>query len=352
VTGDFTQEGGGTLVIERGGKNIGENDQLQVSGTANLGGNLHVKTINGFAIDPADTFNPVGYNAVTGSFSSTGGNAQVSLNPTGAQVSLNPAAAQPQSGQPRNIATRLAIQGGDNVLIAGFIVTGPAGAAKKVLIRGIGPSLANFGVAGTIADPLLELHRQDGGVVVNDNWEQGDPSQIPTGFAPSDSREAVIVATLTPGNYSAVVKGAHGETGVGLAEVYDIDPASNGKLANIATRGLVQTGDNVLIGGFIIGGNEPAKILVRAIGPSLGAFGVANTLPATTLELHDSNGSVISNEGWRATQEKEIIATTIPPSDSNEAAILATLVPGNYTAVVRGKNGTIGIAVVEAYNLE
>jgi hypothetical protein len=241
---------------------------------------------------------------------------------------------------------------GDNALIAGFIVTGPSGSTKKVLIRGIGPSLANFGVPGTISDPLLELHNPDGSVVTNDNWQQGDTSQIPNGFAPSDPRESVIVATLSPGNYSAVLKGAHGETGVGLAEVYDLDSTSAAQLANISTRGFVNTGDNVMIGGFIVGGSEPTKVLVRAIGPSLTAFGVQGALPATTLELHDANGAVISNEGWRNTQEADITATTIPPSNDNEAAILATLVPGNYTAVVRGKNNSTGIGLVEAYNLQ
>ena len=138
---------------------------------------------------------------------------------------------------------------------------------------------------------------------------------------------------------------------MGLVEVYDFDATSTAALANIATRGFVNTGDNVMIGGFIIGGAEPAKVLVRAIGPSLTNFGLQGALQATTLELHDSNGSVISNDGWRSTQESEIIATTIPPTSDNEAAILATLVPGNYTAIVRGKNDTTGIAVVEAYNL-
>ena len=162
----------------------------------------------------------------------------------------------------------------------------------------------------------------------------------------------MIVATLAPGNYTAVLKGAHGETGIGLAEVYDLDSASAAQLANISTRGFVNTGDNVMIGGFIVGGTEPAKVLVRAIGPSLTTFGVQGALPATTLELHDANGSVISNEGWRNTQEADINATTIPPSNDNEAAILATLVPGNYTAIVRGKNNTTGIGLVEAYNLQ
>lgn len=352
VTGNFTQAANGTSVIEMANAEPGQFDQLQIGGAANLGGKLELKTINGYLPLPNDSINPFTANSVTGSFNSVSSNGQASANSTGVSITVDPSKPNPSSGKPLNIATRLAIQSGDNALFAGFIVTGANGTTKKVMIRGIGPSLANFGVAGTISDPLLELHKPDGSVVVNDNWQQGDTTQIPGGFSPSDPRESVIVATLAPGNYSAVVKGAHGETGVGLAEVYDLQPGTGADLANIATRGFVQTGDNVLIGGFIVGGTEPAKILIRAISPSLAAFGVPNTLAATTLELHDSNGSVINNEGWRNTQEAEIIATTIPPSNDNESAILATLVPGNYTAVVRGKNDTTGIAVVEAYNLQ
>ncbi|HEX4629680.1 MAG TPA: hypothetical protein VH188_01835 [Chthoniobacterales bacterium] len=351
VLGNFTQGSNGTTIIEAGGASGEQFDSLQVAGTASLGGKLDVKTINGFTPDPAQLFNPISYTSATGSLANSA-NISATVNATGITTTINPSLPNPSAGQPLNIATRLAIQGGDNVLIAGFIVIGPSGSTKKVLIRGMGPSLTNLGVAGAISDPLLELHEPDGTVVVNDDWQQGDTSQIPNGFAPSDSRESVIVATLTPGTYSALVKGAHGETGVGLAEVYDLESASTARLANVATRGLVQTGDNVLIGGFIIGGTEPTKVIVRAIGPSLAAFGVPNPLPATTLELHDANGSVISNDGWRSTQESEIIATTIPPTSDDEAAIVATLVPGTYTAVVRGKNDTTGIAVIEAYNLK
>jgi hypothetical protein len=271
---------------------------------------------------------------------------------TGALATNNINVPQPQSGQPLNIATRMSVQTGDNILIAGFIVTGPSGSTKKVIIRGLGPSLAQFGIAGTLSDPFLELHKPDGSVVSNDNWQQGDTSQIPNGFTPSDPRESVIVATLTPGNYSAVVKGAHGETGVGIAELYDLDAASPAKLANISTRGFINTGDDVMIGGFIIGGTEPAKILVRVTGPTLTDFGVPGALADPTLELHDSNGSTISNDDWRETQESEITATTIPPNKDREPAILATLAPGNYTAVGRGKNDTTGIGLVEAYNLQ
>jgi hypothetical protein len=353
VTGNFVQGSEGNLILENGGPSPSQYDQLQVGGSATLGGKLEIKIINGYQPDAADTFNPLGAGSVSGVFASISSNAKVTLTPTGLLTTVDVAKPNPTAGQPLNIATRLQIQGGDNVLIAGFIITGPAGSSKKVLIRGIGPSLANFGVTGTIPDPFLELHQSDGSVVSNDNWKQApNVAEIPAGFTPSNDLESIIYTTLSPGNYTAILKGAHGESGVGLVEAYDFDTASTAKLSNIATRGFVNTGDNAMIGGFIIGGTEPANVLIRAIGPSLTQFGVQGALQATTLELHDSNGSVISNEGWRNTQESAIQATTIPPSNDNEAAILATLAPGNYTAVVRGKNNTTGIAVVEAYNLQ
>jgi DNA-binding beta-propeller fold protein YncE len=352
ILGNYTQGAQGTLVVENGGAAPGQYDRLDVLKTANLNGKLDVRDVNGYAPSTLDTFSPLGFSSATGSFSSVSSNTQVTMTANGLLTSVDPSVPAPKPGQPLNISTRMNVLAGDNVLIGGFIVTGPSGSTKKVLVRGIGPSLANFGVPGTLSDPFLELHKPDGTVVSNDNWQQGDTSQIPNGFAPSDPRESVIVATLAPGNYSAVLKGAHGETGVGLAEVYDLDSTAAAQLANISTRGFVNTGDNVMIGGFIVGGSEPTKVLVRAIGPSLAAFGVQGALPATTLELHDANGAVISNEGWRNTQETDITATTIPPSNDNEAAILATLVPGNYTAVVRGKNNTTGIGLVEAYNLQ
>jgi hypothetical protein len=352
VVGDFTQGAQGTMVLENGGRHEGEYDRLQITGTANLGGNLEVRNINGYVPDAADTFNPLGYSAVTGSFASVTSNTQISLGATGAITTVNPAAPNPSTGQPLNIATRMSVQKGDNVLIAGFIVTGAPGSTKKVLIRGLGPSLAQFGLTGTLSDPFLELHKADGSVVTNDDWQQGDTSQIPPGFAPGNPRESLIVATLSPGNHTAIVKGAHGETGVGIAELYDLDSASPAKLANISTRGFINTGDNVMIGGFIIGGNEPAKILVRAMGPTLTDFGVPGALDDPTLELHDSNGSTISNDDWRESQESEIIATGLQPNKNREPAILATLAPGNYTAVVRGKNNTTGVGLVEAYNFD
>ena len=172
VTGNYTQAAPGVLILENGGSDPLQYDQLQVGGTATLDGLLDIRTINGYQPATQDTFNPIGYGAVSGTFSTVSSNAQVSLNSTGLVGSIDLAKPQPSTGQPLNIATRLQIQSGDNVLIGGFIITGPVGSTKKVLIRGLGPSLANFGVSGTIPDPLLELHKDDGSTITNDNWKQ------------------------------------------------------------------------------------------------------------------------------------------------------------------------------------
>lgn len=246
INGNFAQASGGTLTLANGGANPSQFAQLRVSSAASLGGKLDVKLTNSYTPDPADTSNPIGYSSVTGSFASISANAQVSVSGTGLLATVNPAIPSPSAGQPLNIATRLQIPGGDNLLIGGFIINGPAGSTKKVLIRGLGPTLGKYGVPGPLADPLLELHDASGGLIVaNDNWQEGDVSQIPADYRKGiDPLDSIVVATLTVGsngssNYTAILKGARGETGVGLAEVYDLDPASTAKLANIATRGLV-----------------------------------------------------------------------------------------------------------------
>ncbi len=227
------------------------------------------------------------------------------------------------------------------MLIAGFIVTGSV--PKKVIIRGIGSSLP---VSGALVDPTLSL---DNGAMTNDDWRSNQQQEIiATTIPPSSNLESAIVVTLSPGPHTAILRGKTGGTGVGLVEVYDLEAGAPAQLANISSRGLVQTGDNAMIGGFIVGGNEPAKVIIRAIGPSLP---VPGKLADPTLELFDSNGNSISNDNWRATQEAEIIASTVPPPNDNEAAIIATLVPGGYTAIVRGNNGSTGVALVEGYTL-
>jgi len=191
--------------------------------------------------------------------------------------------------------------------------------------------------------------------VTNDNWKDTQQAEIETtGLAPSMDSESAILATLNPGAYTAIVRGVGGGTGVALVEAYDLD-AIAGTTANISTRGFVDTGDNVMIGGFIVGsgGNGDATVLVRAIGPSLTALGVTGALQDPTLDLHDGNGlTLMSNDNWRDTQEGDILATGLQPADDAESAILQTLAPGNYTAIVQGAGATTGVGLVEVYHLD
>ena len=226
-----------------------------------------MKLINGYSPDPADTFNQIAAGKISGNFASVSANGKATVIADGLLFSVDPAIPSPESGKPLNISTRMNVQTGDNVLIAGFIVTGPPGGTKKVLIRAIGPSLP---VPGTLADPILELHANDGTVITNDNWKSDQQMEIQdTGAPPTNDLESAIVATLPVGGHTAIVRGNGDKTGVALVEVYDLESSSTEiKLANISTRGRVETGDNVMIGGFIVGGTEPANVLVRALGPS------------------------------------------------------------------------------------
>lgn len=246
-----------------------------------------------------------------------------------------------------NISTRDEVETGDNVLISGFIIAGSA--TKQVLLRGIGPSLT---VSGALADPTLELHDASGNLIgFNDNWQTNANAQdiIDTGIAPPDPLEAALLVSLDPAAYTAIIRGANNSTGIALAEVYDLDQTVDSQLANISTRGLVQTGDEVMIGGFIVLGTDFQEVLLRALGPSLPVTG---SLADPTLELHDQDGALLaSNDNWKDSQEQEIIATGIPPTNDLEAAILITLQPGAYTAIVQGQNNATGIALVEAYRL-
>jgi hypothetical protein len=246
----------------------------------------------------------------------------------------------------------------DNVLIGGFIITGTD--PKRILIRGIGPSLNKFGVAGALANPTLELHQGSNTITTNDDWKtkpDGTSQQAEieaTTIPPTHDLESAVLATLSPGAYTAILAGKDGGTGVGLVEVYDLDPGANSKLSNISTRGFVDTGDNAMIGGVIVGGSaRSANVLIRAIGPSLQSFGISNALQDPILELHDGNGAMVaSNDNWRDSEASLITAAGIPPASSREAAILSGLAPGNFTMVVRGKNGTTGVALAEAYNVD
>ncbi|MFN2623782.1 MAG: hypothetical protein ABR611_13170 [Chthoniobacterales bacterium] len=265
----------------------------------------------------------------------------------------------PAPAQPLNISTRLRVLAGDNVLIGGFIITGTD--PKKIIVRAIGPSLRNVGVNDALADPVLELHEPGGAVLTNDNWKDNQEAEIAaTAFAPGNELESAIVAPLPPGAYTAVVRGQNNGTGVGLVEAYDLDPTADSQLANISTRGFVDTGENVMIGGLIAGpmGAGNSQMLVRAIGPSLANFGVQNAVQDPTLELYDGNGnSIATNDNWKirsdgSSQQAEIEATKITPNDDRESGLLPILAPGNYTAIVRGKDNGVGVALVEIYDLQ
>jgi len=264
-----------------------------------------------------------------------------------------------------NISTRLQVGIGARVLIAGFLVQGSA--PKRVLIRAAGPSLANFGVPNALANPRLELHDTSSIIGVNDDWQTTQIGGVITsdqvaeiqnsGLAPSDPLESAIIATLSPGSYTAIVQGVNGGTGVGIVEVYDLDAASGSFLANISTRGFVQSGDNAMIGGFIVV-TRPTRVIIRAIGPSLSQFRVPDALANPKLELHDATSLLGRNDDWQTTQLGGIITSDqvaeiqdsqLAPTNAAESAIIATLQPGSYTAIVRGVNNTTGNALVEVY---
>ena len=255
-----------------------------------------------------------------------------------------------------NLSTRLLVETGENVLIGGFIITGSDG--EDVVLRGIGPSLSVNGQAltGLLPDPKIELHDGTGAIsATNDNWMDGpDKMTIQNdGLAPKNDLESALLAHLQPGNYTVILSDAKGASGIGLVELYAVEATAPANPVNISTRGFVQTGDNILIGGFIIGGTDSHQVIVRGIGPSLSAAGINNPLLDPTLELHDGQGMLLmSNDDWRDTQEADILATGLAPSDDRESAILMTLAAGNYTAVLRGASDTTGVALVEAFQLQ
>jgi hypothetical protein len=270
-----------------------------------------------------------------------------------------------------NISTRAFVQTGNNVMIGGFIVQGTQ--SKRVIIRAIGPELMPFGVSDPLADPTLALHDSTGALIAsNDNWMTTIIGGIITsdqvaairasGYAPGNVMESAMIVTLPPGNYTAIVRGVNNTTGIGLVDVYNLSATTASILGNISTRSFVQTDDNVMIGGFIVQGTQSKRVILRAIGPELSQFGVPNTLPDPTLELHDSTGALIaSNDNWQHTivggiittdQVHDILNSGYAPTDPRESAIIANLPPGNYTGIVRGKNIITGVALVEVYDID
>ena len=253
-----------------------------------------------------------------------------------------------------NISTRGFVQTGDRVMIGGFIVIGSVG--KRVLVRGIGPSLEGMGLANVLSDPVVELRDANGGLLfTNDNWKDTQQAEIEaTGLAPQDAREAAIIADLPAGGRStAILRGANNGTGIALIEVYDLTPNAGPLLANISTRGFVDVGDRAMIGGFILGHSaDAAQVIARGLGPSLSAVGVKDSLPNPMLELRSSNGAIVAtNNNWKDTQQAAIEATGVPPANELESAIVTTLSPGGYTAILRDQADVAGTALVELYDL-
>jgi hypothetical protein len=258
----------------------------------------------------------------------------------------------PIAAQTINLSTRMRVQTGDNVGIGGFIISGTQ--PKTVLIRGIGPSLP---LSGALADPVIEVHASAGELVAtNDNWNDALTRQqiIDSGLAPINNLESALWGIISPGIYTVVVRGKDGATGIGLFEVYDLSQAVPAKLANISTRALVNTGDGIVIAGFILGNHTGStRIVVRGIGPSLTAFGIPNALADPTLELRDNNGALlVANNNWQdnPAQAAELTAAGLAPTNPLESGIAATLPPGAYTALLAGLNNGTGVGVVEMYD--
>ncbi len=279
----------------------------------------------------------------------------------------------PPTPAPRlsNISTRAFVQTGDNVLIGGFIVQGTQ--TKRVIIRAIGPELTQYGVPNALANPTLELHDGTGALIAsNNNWRTTIIGGIITmnqvqdiinsGYAPGDGRESAIIADLLPGNYTAILRGLNNMTGVALVEVYDLSANADSILTNISSRAFVETDANVMIGGFIVQGTQPKRVIIRAIGPELTHYGVPNALPDPSLELHDHTGALIAfNDNWQTTiiggiiikdQVTDIQNSGHAPTQASESAIIAILPPGKYTAIVRARNIVVGVALVEVYDLD
>jgi photosystem II stability/assembly factor-like uncharacterized protein len=307
-------------------------------------------------ITPSPTPTP-GPSATVSPTATPGGTPTPSPTPSAtASPTATPEATPTPGAQAINLSTRMRVQTGDNVGIGGFIIAGTA--PKQVLLRAMGPSLAQLGLPDVLANPMLELHGPGTfATIVNDNWRD-DPVQealiVATGIQPTNNLEAAIVATLSPGAYTAIVKGNGNSSGVGLIEVYDLNPAGSSKLANISTRAFVSTGDNIVIAGFTLGSNTgDDRVVVRGLGPSLTALGVPNALANPTLELRNANGALmLANNDWQdnAAQAAELTAAGLAPTHPLESGIALTLPPGPYTALLAGLGSSSGIGVVEVYD--
>ncbi|HEY2800266.1 MAG TPA: hypothetical protein VGI85_06710 [Chthoniobacterales bacterium] len=358
INGNYTQDSGGTLVLEISSSEA--QDHLSIAGNALLDGTVEVRFVNGALPTRGQVFELLDVSgAVAGSFARVifpdlRSGFQFSAQFVNGRYRITALSDGAPAAGFLNISTRGEVGSGDDALIAGFIITGTA--EKKVIIRGLGPSLAVGGtpVPGRLNDPSLELRGNTGELISsNDNWADSSQRQeiIDSTIPPGDPHEAAIVATLAPGNYTAILRSVGNGAGIGVVEVYNLSSKPNADLANISTRGFVATGDEAMIGGFIVD-DQDTPILLRALGPSLRQARVSDALADPTLELHNSNGDVIAfNNDWRETDEAIIQNTGIPPPSDKESAIIATLGPGHFTAILRGQNSGVGVALLEVYDL-
>lgn len=257
--------------------------------------------------------------------------------------------------QALNLSTRGEIASGDDVLIGGFIVTGTA--SKEVVLRALGPSLASSGLSGALADPVLTLYDASGAIIAtNDDWNDDAGAQELTArqLAPTDSAEAATVQYLSPGAYTVVVMGKDSAAGIGLVEAYDLSPSASSKLANMSTRGLVGTGDDALIAGFIVGDVANATVAVRALGPSLASHNISEPLANPSLAIYDRNGiTLATNDNWQDDSNQiDLQQNGLAPTDPTEAATILYLPAGAYSAIVSGADGGTGVGLVEVYDLD
>jgi hypothetical protein len=271
----------------------------------------------------------------------------------------NNSASVTRTGKELDISTRLQVGTGQQVGIAGFIVSGNA--SKNVIVRALGPTLTQFGVPGVLQNPVLDLYDSNHHLVgSNDNWQSSQQAAIQSsGYAPGDDREPAMIRGLVPGTYTVVLRGVNASVGTALLEVHDLDQLSTSVITNLSTRGAVGTNANVMIGGFVVGGGLGAngdgssKILIRGLGPELTSFGIIGALQDPVLELHDGNGNLLNtNDNWKDSQQAAIQATGLAPADDRESAILTTLIQGNWTAIMRGKNNSTGVGLIELYRIQ
>ena len=349
------------------------------SGTRYFSINGGVTNIVGFNQDPDGDFGdwlsapcPQANPYVQNAFSCTGQSSDIgATSPEGINLDvIGYDLTQPSPTSLGNISTRSFVETGEHVMIGGFIVQGSG--PKRVIIRAIGPELTQFGIPDALANPRLELHNGSGALIgTNDDWQTTIIGGIITGnqvsdiqnsgHAPTAASESAIIANLPPGNYTAIVRGVNNTVGVALVEVYDLSPGASSSLGNISTRSFVQTGEHVMIGGFIVQGSGAKRVIIRAIGPELTQFGIPDALANPRLELHNGTGALIgTNDDWQTTilggiitsnQVADIQNSGHAPTTGSESAIIADLQPGNYTAVVSGVNNTVGVALVEVYDL-